>query len=322
MGVVALVDPDLFRMFGDGYRVRVVRQSLQLRAGRRLRHGYRSAQHLPVDPGRNVRLHVRHPADDHRHARLRRAVRHPHGAGGALHAGIHERPHAAGLSRCRGRGVARPLAAAGRPARSVERPAADVRDRCRGDRRRTGHRRAAAGHYGRHRHRGDAVAEICRDQVLDGHLPGRRLCRAVGPRGHRLRTGNRRRRPQGVDADALFAHHDLHHFAGDRLHAQRRLVRQVAVHYQQPAREPQALHHRGSGPQRDLHQGQGHVHRCAARHDLPGGEPQGGASGAAPDPRDRSAGLRGRDGCLRDLRRGLQAVPRQELDTGGIQEGI
>lgn len=42
-----------------------------------------------------------------------------------------------------------------------------------------GHRRAPAGDHGRHRHRGDAVAEIRGHQVLVGHLPGRRFRRAV-----------------------------------------------------------------------------------------------------------------------------------------------
>ena len=206
-----------------GHGFRALRESLQLRAGRRLRHGYRAAQHFPVGAGRYVRLHVRHSADAHRAVGLRRAVRHADGRRGALHAGFHERPHTAGLSRCGGRRVARSGAAAGRSARPVERPAADLPVRSGGDRRGAGHRRAPAGHHGRHGHRGHAVAEVRRNQVLDGHLPGRRFRGPVGTGRHRLRTGNGRGRPERMDADALFAHHDLHHLAGDRLSARRRL---------------------------------------------------------------------------------------------------
>ena len=63
---------------------------------------------------------------------------------------------------------------------------------------------------------------------------------------------------------------------------------------------------------------EGHVHRFAARHDLSGGEPQGGAPRAAQDQGDRPEGIRRGDGCLRNLRGGLQAVPREKRDTGGI----
>ena len=55
---------------------------------------------------------------------------------------------AAGLSRIRGGRVAGPVAAAGRAAGPLERPAADVRHRRRGDRHRAGYRRAAAGDHG------------------------------------------------------------------------------------------------------------------------------------------------------------------------------
>lgn len=55
-----------------------------------------------------------------------RAVRYAHGAGGALYARFHERADAAGLSRRRGRRESRSGVAAGRAARPVERPAADV----------------------------------------------------------------------------------------------------------------------------------------------------------------------------------------------------
>ena len=81
VGVVALVVPDFSRLFDHGRGFRAVRQSLQFRAGRRLRYGYRTPQHLPVDSGRYVRLYVRRAADAHRDAGFRRAVRYAHGAG-------------------------------------------------------------------------------------------------------------------------------------------------------------------------------------------------------------------------------------------------
>ena len=62
---------------------------------------------------------------------------------------------------------------------------------------------------------------------------------------------------------------------------ERRVVRQTAVHHQRPPRGAETLHHRGPRPQRHLYQVEGHVHRFAARHDLSGGEPQGGAPRAA-----------------------------------------
>ena len=68
------------------------------------------------------------------------------------------------------------------------------------------------------------------------------------------------------------------------------------------------------------HQVERHVHRRAARHDLSGGQPQGGAARAAQDQGDRPFGVRGGDRRLRDFRRGLQAVPRQERDSCRITE--
>ena len=192
LGVVAFVDAHLHRLLDHGRRFRPLRQSLQVRAGRRLRPGHRAAQHLSVGAGRYLRLYVRRAADDRGDARLRRAVRDPHGPGGPLHAGLHERPHAAGLPGRGRRREPRSGAAAGRPARSVERSAAHVRDRRRGDRRGTGYRRAPAGHYGRYGHRGDAAAEVRGHQVFDGHLPGRRVGGAGRPGRDRLRTGHRR----------------------------------------------------------------------------------------------------------------------------------
>ena len=186
MGVVALVVPDLFRVFGHGCRLRAVCEPLQFRAGRRVRYGYRAAQHFSVDPGGYVRLYVRRAADARCDAGFRRAVRNAYGAGRALYARLHERAHAAGLSRRRGGREPRPVAVAGRAARPVERPAADVRHRRRGDRRRVGYRRAPAGDHGRYGHRGHAVAEVRRDQVLDGHPAGRRVRRAVGTGRDRL----------------------------------------------------------------------------------------------------------------------------------------
>ena len=102
------------------------------------------------------------------------------------------------------------------------------------------------------------------------------------------------------------------------LPARRRVVRQAAVHHQRPPRGAETVHHRRPRPQRHLHQVEGHVHRFAARHDLSGGEPQGGAPRAAQDQGDRPEGIRRGDGCLRNLRGGLQAVPREKRDTGGI----
>ena len=205
MGVVALVVPDLFRVFGHGCRLRAVCEPLQFRAGRRVRYGYRAAQHFSVDPGGYVRLYVRRAADARCDAGFRRAVRNAYGAGCALYARLHERAHAAGLSRRRGGREPRSVAAAERAARPVERLAADVRHRRRRHRRGAGHRRAPAGDHGRHRHRGDAVAEIRGHQVLVGHLPGRRFRRAVLPGRHRLRAGDGRSRFERLDADALFA---------------------------------------------------------------------------------------------------------------------
>lgn len=43
VGVVALVVSDFPRLLGHGRGVRALRQSLQVRAGRGLRHGYRAA---------------------------------------------------------------------------------------------------------------------------------------------------------------------------------------------------------------------------------------------------------------------------------------
>lgn len=205
VGVVALVVPDFSRLFDHGRGFRAVRQSLQFRAGRCLRYGYRTPQHFPVDSGRYVRLYVRRAADAHRDAGFRRAVRYAHGAGCALYARFHERADAAGLSRRRGRRESRSGVVAGRPARPVERPAADVYHRRRGHRYRAGRRRAPAGDYGRHGHRGDAAAEVCRHQVLDRHPARRRFRRAVGSGRYRFRTGYGRRCFQRLDVDALFA---------------------------------------------------------------------------------------------------------------------
>ena len=91
VGVVALVVPDFSRLFDHGRGFRAVRQSLQFRAGRCLRYGYRTPQHFPVDSGRYVRLYVRRAADAHRDAGFRRAVRYAHGAGCALYTRFHER---------------------------------------------------------------------------------------------------------------------------------------------------------------------------------------------------------------------------------------
>ena len=50
--------------------------------------------------------------------------------------------------------------------------------------------------------------------------------------GDRLRHRHGRGGRERLDADALFAHHDLHHLARDRLSAERRVVRQTALHHQ------------------------------------------------------------------------------------------
>ena len=192
--MVAFVVSDILRMRRHGYGLRALHQSLQLRARRRLRPRHRAPQHLPLRAGGYLRLHVRRAADDYRHAHLRRAVRYENGPCRALHARLHEHPHAAGLSRRGGGREPRPGAAARRPARPVERPAAHLRHRRRGHRRGPGHRRAAAGHHGRYGHRGDAAPEVRGHQVLDGHPAGRRFGGAVGSGGHRLR---RRSPPAG-----------------------------------------------------------------------------------------------------------------------------
>ena len=61
VGVVAFVVSDLFRMLGHGCGIRTLHQPLQFCSGRRLRHGYRAAQHLPVDsePARCWRRSIR-----------------------------------------------------------------------------------------------------------------------------------------------------------------------------------------------------------------------------------------------------------------------
>ena len=224
VGVVAFVDSHLCGLLDHGIGIRALRQPLQLRPRRRLRHGHRPAQHLPVDPGRNLRIHVRRAADDYRDARFRRAVRHTHRAGGALHAGLHEHPHAADLPDPRGGRIVGSGADAGRTARSVGRSAADLHHGSRGRRGGPGYRRAAAGYHRRNRHRGHAVAEVCRDQVLDGHFPGRRICRAVGTARDRFRTWNGRCGLERMDADALFAADDLHLVACGGLPARRSLL--------------------------------------------------------------------------------------------------
>ena len=80
--------------------------------------------------------------------------------------------------------------------------------------------------------------------------------------GFGLGTGEARRR---MDADAPVRSSRSTPPAGDRLSARRRLVRQ-AVHHQRPPRGAQALHHRRSGPQRHLYQGQRACHRRRSAH--------------------------------------------------------
>ena len=187
MGVVALVGAHHRGMLDHGRGLRALHQPLQLRPGRCLRHGHRPAQHLPLGPGRHLRLHVRCAPHVHGPAGLRRAVRHAHRAGGALYARLHEHPHASGLSHGGGRAFARSGVVAQRPPRPLQRPAANLHHGRRARGCGTGSRRAAAGHHRRHRHRGHAVAEVLRHQVLDRHLPGRRFRRHVGSGRHRLR---------------------------------------------------------------------------------------------------------------------------------------
>ncbi len=56
-----------------------------------------------------------------------------------------------------------------------------------------------------------------------------------------------------LDADALFAHHDLRRIARGGLHARRCVVRQAALHHQRQARHAQGVHHPRPGSQRHLY---------------------------------------------------------------------
>ncbi len=189
-----------------------------------------------------------------------------------------------------------------------------MRHRRRGDRHRAGRRRATAGDYGGHGHRGDAVQKFAGIKFSTGILlaDGFVVLSGLAVIGFGMGTGEAAANGWMLTLYSLITIYITSRVLAYLLNGASydKLLFIISDHHEELKRfiiddlDRSATYIKSKGMYTD------------SLRDMIflGGQPQGGAARAAQDQGDRPFGILGGYGRLRYLRRGLQAVPREERD--------